>query len=384
MTRGAGLIGSAVVVLMVCGRAAAAPPPPSEWSFTGIGLLPGGTESNAFGISGDGLVVVGQATGKQGMDAVIRWTRDEGLEDLGVVEAEFPNFSLARRASFDGSVIVGQSNQRAFRWTRQSGILDLGTLHSENTGFSSAWGVSDDGGTVIGTAQTDTVFRAFRWKTGDGMTEQPFFESSALNGDGSTFVATQFQSGELHAFVVTDGKDPIEIGDLPGGQFYTQPQAITRDASTVVGISRSLPSLAGAGAGEGNLEAFVWTAEGGMVGLGDFEGAAFSSAAHAVSDDGSIIVGRGALASGSVAAIWINGGPITNLKSFLLGLGLTELNNWRLTSATGISADGTTIVGTGINPLGQTEGWVARIPAPGVGWMVAVPGLALVRRRRGM
>jgi len=364
---------------MVCGRAAAAPPPPSEWYFTGIGFLPQGKVSNAYGISGDGLVVVGQAWIRPGVDTVIRWTREEGLEDLGVVEVEIPNFSLAQSASFDGSVIVGQSNHRAFRWTRQAGILDLGTLHSENTGFASARGVSDDGNTVVGTAQADAGFRAFRWKAGEGMTKEPFFESMAVNGDGSSFAATQSQSGELRAFMVTDGQAPIEIGDLPGGQFYTLPQAMTRDATVVVGLGSSSP-----GPGNGNFEAFMWTAKGGIVGLGDFAGAAFNSAALAVSDDGSVIVGRGAAASGSVAAIWIDGGPITNLKSFLLGLGLTELNNWRLTSATGISADGTTIVGTGINPLGQTEGWVARIPAPGVGWIVAAPGLAVLRRRRGM
>jgi hypothetical protein len=36
-----------------------------------------------------------------------------------------------------------------------------------------------------------------------------------------------------------------------------------------------------------------------------------------------------------------------------------DLSGWILTSATGISADGLTIVGVGVNPAGQNEGWRA-------------------------
>ncbi|MCI0638820.1 MAG: hypothetical protein L0Y70_07080 [Gemmataceae bacterium] len=37
---------------------------------------------------------------------------------------------------------------------------------------------------------------------------------------------------------------------------------------------------------------------------------------------------------------------------------------WTLTSAEGISADGRTIVGTGVNPAGNQEAWLATIPEP--------------------
>ena len=37
---------------------------------------------------------------------------------------------------------------------------------------------------------------------------------------------------------------------------------------------------------------------------------------------------------------------------------------WTLWSATGISADATTIVGYGANPSGQTEAWLANISVP--------------------
>ena len=35
-----------------------------------------------------------------------------------------------------------------------------------------------------------------------------------------------------------------------------------------------------------------------------------------------------------------------------------DLTGWTLTSATGVSADGSTIVGEGMNPDGFNEGWI--------------------------
>ena len=53
-----------------------------------------------------------------------------------------------------------------------------------------------------------------------------------------------------------------------------------------------------------------------------------------------------------------------DLMDVLTGLGV-NLNGWILTEARAISADGTTIVGTGTDPAGQTEAWIATIPACG-------------------
>jgi hypothetical protein len=49
---------------------------------------------------------------------------------------------------------------------------------------------------------------------------------------------------------------------------------------------------------------------------------------------------------------------------------------------TGISFDGQTIVGTGINPNGQTEAWFAVIPEPGTGLLVMTGLLGLAARRQ--
>jgi uncharacterized membrane protein len=102
-----------------------------------------------------------------------------------------------------------------------------------------------------------------------------------------------------------------------------------------------------------------------MVGLGDLAGGAFSSTATGVSGDGSVVVGIGYTGApaylGLEAFIWDATNGMRNLKSVLatdFGLG-AALTGWTLASAEGVSADGLTIVGFGVNPSGGIEAWVA-------------------------
>ena len=72
------------------------------------------------------------------------------------------------------------------------------------------------------------------------------------------------------------------LGDLPGGGYGSSASAVSGDGSVVVGHSTS---------GSG-VEAFRWTASGGMVGLGALPGRTFYSSAFDVSADGSVVVGE--------------------------------------------------------------------------------------------
>lgn len=58
-----------------------------------------------------------------------------------------------------------------------------------------------------------------------------------------------------------------------------------------------------------------------------------------------------------------------------------DLANWTLYNATGISADGLTIVGYGANPDGYGEAWIATIPEPASILLLVFDGLALRLRR---
>src|SRR5262249_53419373 len=81
-----------------------------------------------------------------------------------------------------------------------------------------------------------------------------------------------------------------------------------------------------------------------------------------VSDDGSIIVGT---AGSEHAFIWSLAGGARDLQTVLtMDYGL-ELDGWTLTNASGVSADGTVIVGGGISPSGRGEAWIVNLSVPG-------------------
>ena len=123
------------------------------------------------------------------------------------------------------------------------------------------------------------------------------------------------------------------LGDLPGGIFSTIPRAISQDGRVVVGRASS---AFGTSSGGTCCEAFRWTEETGIVGLGDLPGGAFESEAEDVSSDGSIIVGQ-AHSGVDVGAVWVDGGILSIPDPDPGCLGGTR--------AMGVSADGGVVVG---------------------------------------
>jgi hypothetical protein len=83
----------------------------------------------------------------------------------------------------------------------------------------------------------------------------------------------------------------------------------------------------------------------------------FNGLASKASADGTVIVGVSDKAGG---AFFLRQQPAL-LKTMLIQVFGQALAGWSLTTATGVSNDGLTIVGWGINPLGQEEGWIARL-----------------------
>ncbi|MFO1431915.1 MAG: PEP-CTERM sorting domain-containing protein [Candidatus Competibacteraceae bacterium] len=109
----------------------------------------------------------------------------------------------------------------------------------------------------------------------------------------------------------------------------SQANGVSADGSTVVGSRSSAQGT----------EAFKWTEQAGILGLGDLTGGTFSSTASAVSADGSVIVGSSSSAQGTEAFTWSTGTGMVGLAGKLPeGRSYSE--------ATGVSANGTVIVGT--------------------------------------
>jgi len=114
-----------------------------------------GQQSYAYGVSSDGLVVVGAASGLEGYwpSQAFRWV-DGTAVGLGTLGG--PS-STAYAASADGSVIVGRADTtdgvtEAFRW-QEGRMFALGMPPGDWAG-ASATGVSADGAIIVGHAWT--------------------------------------------------------------------------------------------------------------------------------------------------------------------------------------------------------------------------------------
>jgi hypothetical protein len=83
-----------------------------------------------------------------------------------------------------------------------------------------------------------------------------------------------------------------------------------------------------------------------------------------VSGDGTLVVGAGETAQGVEAFVWDSIHGMRSLQDLLTQDFGLDLTGWRLFEATGISADGRTIIGNGYNPSGTTEGWIAHFNCP--------------------
>lgn len=363
----------------------AVPARAASFSFQGLGILAGGSSSQAHGVSADGSVVVGQSiSGVTPSGSYIgeafRWTSGTGMVGLGDLPgASFESYSSA--ASADGSVIVGRGvtamGSEAFRWTSGGGMVGIGDVPG---GFfsSGAGDVSADGSVVVGgflNGFPDLTREAFRWTSGGGMVRLGDLPgggvhsgASGVSADGLRIVGTSAGASGWEAFIWTTGDGMVGLGDLAGGDSESHANAISADGSVVVGESKSASGR----------EAFRWTSSGGMVGLGDLPGGAFSSVAQGVSADGSVIVGTGysSMFFGE-AFYWTSDSGMASLRDLLVGQGVSNLSDWTLDAATGVSADGRAIIGYGTNPDGNMEAWVATVPEPATLGMGAIGTLLL-------
>jgi probable HAF family extracellular repeat protein len=349
-------------------------------SFLGLGDIPGGIfESAAYGVSADGSAVVGFSRSASGGEA-FRWTSAGGMVGLGDLPGgSFDSF--AGGISANGSTIVGTGNSasgnEAFRWTSATGMVGLGDL-AGGSFESQAYAISSDGKTIVGSGVSASGQQATLWSAGGPATAISGAGALAygVSANGQVIVGT----AQNQAFRWTAATGVVGIGYLPSGYPSSNAYAISGDGTTIVGQGFRI------GAGTPS-EAFRWTSATGMVGLGDLPGGTFYSYAWGVSGDGSVIVGTGKSVIGDEAFLWDTTHGMRNLRDLLISdYGVTNLTGWTLSAARAISEDGSTIVGDGINPFGQTEAWIVTgVPEPSAAFAVfLLCGAAFTMRRRSL
>lgn len=283
-----------------------------------VWTLGGGTQpvvgspvSFATAISGDGSTVVGI-----GFDNDFNLSgysyRNGTMTPTGSLDGTGFNAS-AYAVSFDGSVVVGQSDSsggsglRAFRWTSGAGIQDIGTVNGGT--FSLALGVSSDGSVIVGNSGSQGDVHAYRWTQAGGMQSLPSLQGSTFDGayavsaDGSVIV------GSSHSQAVRWQNGSVEPLGFVAGLQYTRASSTSADGQVIGGVAYGNDS-----------KAFVWTPSTGIV----------------------------------------------DLQARLSSQGMS-LSGWKLQEVSAVSADGTILAGTGtLN--GQPAGWVvsgfSAVPEP--------------------
>jgi probable HAF family extracellular repeat protein len=251
------------------------------------------------------------------------------------------DFSDARAVSSDGSTVVGvsfdpQRGYEAVRWT-STGIESLGLgLPSE------AQGVSADGAVVVGYRPIEMgqpLGEPIRWTANGvvGLGDLPGGlvggEARDVSADGSVVVGSSSSERGGEAFRWTAQTGLVGLGLSPEG-FRTVATAVSADGSVIVGNARTVPPPT---FGD---QAFRWTAANGLVGLGDLPGGGFYSEAFDVSADGSVVVGRSTTDLPTYSAFrWTTETGMMELPG-VPGVGPFQ-------GAEGISGDGKVIVGLG-------------------------------------
>jgi len=296
-------------------------PDTPKYPFDGFSFVgPGNFLNSEIGISSDGTTIITARTGPDGNVDSAMWKQSGGWIDLGHPAngcALDGQWGGGYAVNGDGTVAVGLAwycpGAEGFVWTRTNGMTGLSHPSGPAGTSSRASAISADGRTIVGFSEDPPtgVRRPVRWFAGKTFlfagAHTPG-EASAVSSDGSQIVGQvwNFAASSSYAFHYTAGH-LLSLGTVSGistDQSYANAVA---DNGTTVGWS-------GDPFGVG-IQAFIWSPKLGTQSLAHY----------------------------------------LHQRGVLLPSGIT------LTSALGISADGSTIVGVWQDANYHQGGWMVRL-----------------------
>jgi len=327
------------------------------------------------GVSGDGSVVVGNATG---IGAWI-WTPTEGI-----TQPDNFSFRTVRGISTDGMTVVGNVQNEfedsiAHYWTAEQGMREIEIDPSAGIQQFPALDVSDDGSTILGwvTFDEERPREQALWTESDGI--QLFgaipgaFDGgiAALSGNAE-FVAHNFEDAESFEHTGLKWSQDGGYSFLADPDLGVNPDAIetrTTDVAndgTVVGFVRSGHPL-------GLRNGIVWSPDGPthVIGVLSEYGHDFIRPST-ISNDAAVVLGSSSgdgLRGLRRAFSWTQRTGIEELEAVLSrDYGLTETHPWGLQYARHISDDRRVIAGNSSHPTlgfsGGREAWVVYLDWP--------------------
>jgi uncharacterized membrane protein len=337
-------------------------------SFAAAEFTPINSMSIAYGVSGDGSVVVGEG----GSQAAL-WTRDQGLQPIGNTPAYWQGYAsdisrdgnqvLANYPCFTcmfGFVACPPSGQAI--WTELIGLTFTQPFDTAVRAFA------PNSQTLLGTYFGQPAY----WTPGQGWTQLGVLPTiynahgiaTASSADNSTIVGYCTDGSDNRTPFHWTAQDGIQPFDLPVGYTHGVAMAVSDDGTVVAGV------LEGAVYGQ----VFRWTAAGGMDLL-----SYYSSTSLAMSADGSTIVWG--------ASIWDAAHGVRSLQNVLQQAG-ADFSGYQLNLVNDISPDGRVFVGrVTTEGSSQLRGFVAtlgNIPEPSTRATVLIAAIAapLFRFRR--
>jgi uncharacterized membrane protein len=335
--------------------------------IVGLGHLTALDGTAATGISADGNYVTGVST--QGLTSFIplRWSI---AGSVSLQQLPLPSgwtSAQSRFISADGETVLGWRQQGGafpgFRWSPSTGSVAL----SNPAGWSQirTRDVSPDGSAAIGEATISGVgTRAVRWvgaNPGTPLTVPVGYvhtQATTFDAFGRIYGAGLDSGGATHLLRWT-GDVPQAITPLPSTPLNpSAPFWASADGHVIGGLTSFTDAV------PFREESWVWTADNGFTiipALPGFHSVIISD----ISADGGLILGTNlnADATTQAAFVWTRDRGTLSLHEFLSEAGV-NLTGWTLGTVSGISADGTRLVGSGSGPAGRPEGFLAIIPAP--------------------
>jgi uncharacterized membrane protein len=333
----------------------------AEVTFEVIGV------GSATDISADGTVVVGNTVGDF---ETFRWTAETGIVRLG--RASVPVLGVGAGGpdvSADGSrvsaTILGADSTYVTQgvWTEGAGWQETMPPLPPDGGlidnaYGSAWGLSDDGQTLTGLYWRpghggpggDGLAHASAWTEPTGVVDLGSgggnSRANDASFDGSVIVGWDENPsfGTWWPTVWVDGVRTV----LTETEAFSQASAVTPDGSMIGGQSYDAPVLLSVAA--------VWRWNGSTWNeqqLGALPGTSHSAFGLAIvrdmTADGSMVVGYNQFSNPSDATgfMWTEETGLVDVEDFLVDNGVVLDPMLNILTLTGVSDDGTTMVGIG-------------------------------------
>ena len=309
-------------------------------------------------INADGTKIVGTNFDGQ----AVYWSDSTGTQVVGVGKL----WGIS-----DNNRIFGELENNVGNW--EAALIEngeatfLGNIENGNACdafYSHGLSISADGLTGVGMGWRDCETSAFYWTDEGGIIELGQYngestKAQAVSGNGQLIGGWAQTSNRATCLWDQHGTINL-IGSLQENSDYGEVHAINNDGTQVVGYC--------SGSGGNQTEGFIWTEQGGMVGLGVPSNSASTNRSLAMDiSENNVVVGQYLNTTPIFykACIYTEEtGEFVDLHQYLLGLGMDEINGWDLQRALCVSNDGNTIVGYGKDPQNNWTGWIVKISVP--------------------